>query len=63
MTNSIVKLKFNGFQEWPGKQPLKLWTIEAQGHPFNGSTRSFEGLIELKIVPAKFIRFLRLTAC
>lgn len=45
-----VALQYVGKQEFPGCEPLRLWNIIAPWHPFHESTRSIEGLKELKII-------------
>jgi hypothetical protein len=45
-----VRLMYIGKQEFPGYPPMRLWNILCEGHPFDRSTRSEEGLRELGII-------------
>lgn len=44
-----VKLRYRGIQKTPWG-PERLWDIISQEHPYNGSTRTIEGLKELGII-------------
>ena len=60
MTIEHVKLIYAGKQEVPNAPPLRMWNVMTEGHEYYRSTRTLEGLIELGIVPMKFVRFLKM---